>query len=350
MRKLQRKTDDEVARSLLQHSPEHHLATSTESGDPVLRVLNGVLVRNWLLFHGAIGEKSECMGRRAVVSVHRTLADIPSHFVDEQKACPATTYYQSAQAKGVLTHVSDVVLKAEMMQALMDKLQPEGGYVPIAPDADLYRKDLRAVRVFGFEIEEITGKASLGQDRPCERTERVVRGLWKRGKNGDLAAIEEILHLSPAARPLEWTLEGGIHLVVFADEELSRQHAGLLEGSYWREEIDPAEVQVSILESCAWVGALNDRGELLGAARASSDRKWIAQICDVVVRPELQGRGLGTRLMQVLLDHPYVRNCRHQRLGTRDKMDFYARFGFVREDEQSRSFASVRMSRPGEST
>lgn len=346
MRKLQRKTDDQRARLLLKEAPEHVLATTTPSGEPVLRVLNGVLLRDWILFHGAlVGEKSECMGQRAVVSAHRVVADIPSHFVDEHKACPATTFYHSVQVSGVLHDINDIGLKAEMFQTLMDKLQPEGGFCPFASHEELYRKDLRAVKVFGLKIETLSGKASVGQDRPAERTSKVVAGLWKRGEPRDLPAIEDILEFSPDARPGAWKREDGAVLRVHPSSELVHQHALLLKDTYWRQGIGLDKVEAAISASAAWVGVVDPDGALLGAVRAASDRHWVAQISDVVVRDGYRGMGLGHQLMMILLDHPWVRHCPHQRLGTRERTTFYRALGFVEGPERPHAFRSVQMVR-----
>lgn len=330
MRRKQRAGTEELGRQLFRKAEVFHLATTTEDGTAVLRVLNGVLVRNWILFHGAFaGEKSSCLDRPGVVSVHETVADIPSYFVDPEKACPATTFYRSAQAHGTLRNVGDQQLKIEMLSALMEKYQPEGKYEPFA--SPIYEKDLRSVRVFGLEIEELSVKVSLGQDRPTERTARVVAGLWERGKARDLPAIELLLAASPAARPANFRRQVGgeeLTLCVHPDEELIRAHAELLEGQYWRESSSAAEIRGAIAASTAWIGILREDRQLLGAGRAASDDHWVATLFDVVVREDFRGQGLGKWLVQTLLEHPRVRNTRRQKLGTQDAMSFYESFGF----------------------
>ncbi len=78
----------------------------------------------------------------------------------------------------------------------------------------------------------------------------------------------------------------------------------------------------------AWVGARAPDGTLVASARALSDGK-VAWIYDVVVASPLRGRGLGKRLMTLLLDHPAVRGAARVKLDTRDAQELYARFGFV---------------------
>lgn len=349
MRKKQRKSDQTAARALLEQAPCYHLATTDDEGRPVLRVLNGVVLGDWILFHGAlIGEKASCLERLGVVSAHDLVASIPSSFIDKEKACPATTYYRSVQAEGVLQKVEDVAQKARMLQALMEKYQPEGGYTPFDGNLDFYHKDLRSVLVFGLEITAISGKESLGQDRPAERTRKVVSGLWQRGNVEDLRAISLILGQSPSARPDDWTVEheGESYLLhVYQEPDLVRSHAELLMAEYWRADSQRSDIERAIASSVAWVGLCDPKGQLCAAGRATSDAAWFAYLMDVVVRPGKRCRGLGTALMRALLDHPQLRNVPTIRLGTMDAMEFYRRFGFVEGIPTETSFAATLMTR-----
>ncbi len=325
---------------LLARSPEVTLAATRPDETPLIRVLNAVLVDDLLLFHGApAGDKHLALGRRAVASAYEVVARIPSYFVDPDKACPATTYYRSAQAEGTLLDVTDPEKKRAYLQAFMEKLQPEGGFRSLVDSGDLYAKDLKGVRVIGLCIDQVTGKCSLGQDRPAERTAKVALGLWRRGSDRDLWALEEILGLSPEARPAELRAPWGqIH--VWPTQQRIRQHAALLAGQYWRAASEPDDVIAAISGSTAWVGAVGPFGDLLGAARAVTDARWTGQICDVVVKDSARGQGIGRKLVQVLLDHPAVRQVRHLRLGTKDKLEFYRHLGFVPLAEAPLPFTS----------
>ncbi len=389
MRRKKRTSSVQASWDLLRRVGAVHLATTLPDGRPLIRALNCAIVKDWILFHGAVaGEKNQCLDRPALVSAIETIAQIPSYFLDPQKACPATTYYRSVQANGVLREVRSEVLKRQMLQNLMDKYQPEGAFVPfvttsanapthqscpnhasVNPEAtqggfsressqhgsgrtipesqpDLYTKDLKGLRVLGLQVEALSGKMSLGQDRPKETVLKVIHGLWNRGHLGDPRAIEEILEESPLAIPDFLHLpgddpipEGRLH--VFPDEELIAEHALLLEGHYWRKSVTQEAIRASIRGSTAWIGAVTEAGQLLGAARAISDGAWCGRIADVVVKQGYQGRGLGRRLMRCLLDHPALRQVRSLRLGTQDAVPFYEEFGFRPSHEVEQPFPSV---------
>ena len=325
MRRKQRRTDDEAARALLREAPVVHLATTTADGAPVVRALNAVVLGERVLFHGAVaGEKMACLGRPAVVSAHRVIASIPSYFTDARRACPATTYYRSAQAHGVLREAGDAELAAAMLEALMQKYQPEGGYTPLRADEPLYAKDLRTVRVFGLDIERIDGKASLGQDKPPEVVAQVLDGLWRRGAPGDDDAIREILDASPHAWPARFRGPADTELVVAPRGDELAQAAALLVGAAWRAGAGHADIERSLRASPVWIGARDAAGRVVGTARALTDTAWIASVHDVIVHPDVRGRGVGRALMALLLDHARVRACHAIHLATRDGQRFHA--------------------------
>lgn len=312
-----------------------HLATTTPAGTPVLRVLNAAVHDGWVLFHGAIaGEKSLCLDRPAVVSAHHDVALVPSYFVDPEMACPATTYYRSVQVHGMLRDVDDLARKAAALAAFMAHQQPEGGHAPIRVEDPRYAKELRAVRVFGVEAERITGKESLGQDRPPERTQKVVEGLWRRGDPGDAEAIRMILDRSPAAtppwlRPPPALAERGITLVVHVGPDEAARAAEALARTYWRATDAVDDIRLSLLRSPAVVAALDAHGEVVGVARGLGDTVSRGSLHDVWVAEAYRGHGLGRALVRLALDHPALRRCAQIQLATKDRADFYAPFGFV---------------------
>jgi nitroimidazol reductase NimA-like FMN-containing flavoprotein (pyridoxamine 5'-phosphate oxidase superfamily) len=155
--------DRERAVDLLRRAPAVHVASTSPDGGPVLRVVHAVVVGDAIAFHGApAGEKAEAVGRPAVISAEETVATMPSYFIDAQRACPATTYYLSAQVVGTLERVDDGAEKARVLEALMQKLQPEGGYAPIDPGDPLYAKTVGSLLVMKVSLERVVGKAKLG--------------------------------------------------------------------------------------------------------------------------------------------------------------------------------------------
>ena len=75
-------------------------------------------------------------------------------------------------------------------------------------------------------------------------------------------------------------------------------------------------------------GALRD-GRLIGFARVVTDRTTYAYLTDVVIAAEFRGQGIGSRLIQSVLDHPELQNLRRVSLLTRYGVSFYSDLGFT---------------------
>ncbi len=84
----------------------------------------------------------------------------------------------------------------------------------------------------------------------------------------------------------------------------------------------------------AWrvVGAYDQAGAMVGFARAFSDGAS-AYLADVYVLPEHRGAGLGTAIVQMMIDDGPGRKFRWM-LHTRDAHGLYRRFGFAPPDDR----------------
>lgn len=321
---------DDEARALLARSPVVHLATVDAEGRPILRTVHGVVVDGALAFHGApAGEKMAALGRPVVASAEESVAVVPSYFFDPTLACPATTYYRSVQVHGVLERVDDRHAKARVLQALMRKYQPEGGHAAIEADDPRYRKQVEGILIVRIGLAAIDGKAKLGQNRKPEEMARVLAQLWQRGLPGDPAAIEVLRRGNPEAPTPEFLrAPAGARLCCALGPADLDGAVALLVDQYWNVGVTPAALARAQPGSAAWVGAHDEHGRLVATARAVADAGKFAYLFDVAVAPEWRGRGLGSAVVGLLLDHPQVREARVVGLRTRDMQSFYARLGF----------------------
>lgn len=71
-----------------------------------------------------------------------------------------------------------------------------------------------------------------------------------------------------------------------------------------------------------------DGETLIGCARVLTDFTVRALICDVIVAPEHQGRGIGRMLVDAVETHPALRNVEMLSLFTTEKRAFYAHLGW----------------------
>jgi nitroimidazol reductase NimA-like FMN-containing flavoprotein (pyridoxamine 5'-phosphate oxidase superfamily)/GNAT superfamily N-acetyltransferase len=325
---------DADALALLRRAPFHRLAAVNEEGRPILRAVHAVLIDGALWFHGApAGEKLEALGREAVLQV--VVAEIPSYFLDPERACPATTLYRSVQAHGRLEAVDDPDAKARALQAIMERYQPEGGHVPITADDPRYRSAVRGLLIVRLPIAQLDGKAKLAQNRRPEEIAILLDKMWRRGAPGDARAVEIVARANPEApRPRFLTPPApGLRLVTAPelDDRLADEAGAMLAPLYWNEgrfsEADIARAHRA--PGVAWVACVDETGALAATARAITDGAKHAWIYDVCVAEPLRGRGIGRAVVALLLDHPLVRRARYLHLGTRDRQRFYAALGFT---------------------
>jgi ribosomal protein S18 acetylase RimI-like enzyme len=79
----------------------------------------------------------------------------------------------------------------------------------------------------------------------------------------------------------------------------------------------------------AWQGS-----QLVGFGRATSDGVFRAVLWDVVVAGEHQGRGLGRRIVEALLQEPALQGVERVYLMTTNSSGFYEQLGFTAVDSQ----------------
>jgi GNAT superfamily N-acetyltransferase/nitroimidazol reductase NimA-like FMN-containing flavoprotein (pyridoxamine 5'-phosphate oxidase superfamily) len=341
MRRAELSVPPADALALLAAAPVVQLAGTTAEGRPVLRTVHSVMVEGVLAFHAApAGEKLEMIGRDVVVAFDETICEVPSWLKDPERACPATTFYRSAQAHGRLELVEEPRVRARILQGLMQRFQPEGRHVPIDVDHPewerLYRKPVAGLLIAGVVPERVTGKFKLGQDRTPEQFCELTEGLWRRGRPGVDVAIETCRQFHPE-RPLPEFLRGpeGSELCTRMGERDLPRVVELLHGQYWNVEWDDERIAAAHRGSQAWVGARDREGRPIASARAVGDGGKFAMIYDVIVAEEWRGRGLGKRVLELLLDHPLLRGVGRVDLATRDAQEFYRQFGFVERAPRS---------------
>ncbi len=375
MRRPVFQTPSSVAVDLFARAHHVHLSSTLPDGSPVEKTVHGVVDDGALFFHAApIGEKMEMVDRPAVASAVEVIAQIPSYFTDPARACPATTLYRSAQAQGAITEVTDPERKARALSLLMEKFQPEGGFVPIAANDRLYRKAILGIFVGSLPLDRAVGKAKLMQNKSPADRDKVMLALFRRGAAGDTAAIEAIREANPQD-PAPAFLRGpdGTSFSVSPDRRDAEQAARLLAGTYWnrvdgvqlagrspgrsdegtptsaagRHEsndiFDHDELVRAHLGSNAWIVLRDDSGDVVASARAITDGVKHAWVYDVIVAPELRRSEVGTALVRLLLDHPAVRGARFVHLGTKDAQRFYARLGFIPSTSIERPYTSTPM-------
>jgi nitroimidazol reductase NimA-like FMN-containing flavoprotein (pyridoxamine 5'-phosphate oxidase superfamily) len=145
----------ETIKAILRQSAVGRMATINRKGFPVIKPVNFLYWDGKIYIHSSTkGEKIGDIRRRIPVCFE---VDEPIAYVAaREKACSASYYYRSLVVKGKAALVSDPNRKLKILEKLMEKYQPEGGYGGIPQEI------LKKTAVIEISIQEITGKERLG--------------------------------------------------------------------------------------------------------------------------------------------------------------------------------------------
>ncbi len=191
-------TDEAAIYALLDRAEYGTLALSIDDR-PYSLPVNFVRINDTLYFHGSKkGRKIEIIAANshAAFSIVEAGSVIPSYFSSaDELACPATQFFASVMIEGRIVFVEEYDAKAAALQALMEKLQPEGGYRSLSDPA--YRKAIDATAIYALPIGHLSGKYKFGQHLPPERFERIVRHLNERDTATDRYTQSEMKKTQP---------------------------------------------------------------------------------------------------------------------------------------------------------
>lgn len=111
--------------------------------------------------------------------------------------------------------------------------------------------------------------------------------------------------------------------------DVAAVHRYLSDESYWAAGRSSDVQRRAIENSHLVVGAYGADGSQVGFGRMVTDLATFAWLADVYVVESVRGGGLGTAIVQTIVEHPDVVAVKYQFLATRDAHDLYARFGYT---------------------
>lgn len=156
MRRKEKKIEDrQTIKSLLKRSHVGRIATINRKGFPVIKPVNYLYWEDKIYIHSSTkGEKATDIRRGSPVCFE---VDEPIAYVAAAGSpCTANYYFRSIIVKGKASFVKHPERKRELLERLMKKYQPEGGY------GDVPDPMLRKTAVIEISAQELTGKQSLG--------------------------------------------------------------------------------------------------------------------------------------------------------------------------------------------
>jgi len=140
---------------MLERIPVGRMATVNRKGFPVIKPVNFVYCDGKIYIHSSMkGEKASDIRRGSPVCFE--VDDPIAYVATTEAACKASFYYRSVIIKGKASLVRQSKRKLEVLEKLMEKYQPEGGYGAIEEEI------VKKTAVIEISAEEITGKEKLG--------------------------------------------------------------------------------------------------------------------------------------------------------------------------------------------
>lgn len=192
MRRFEFSVDDKLIFKEIMNSCDYGTLCLSDEKVPYGVPLNFVWIDDAVVFHGASeGRKVEIISKNPNVffNVVKPYSFIPSYFSNTKSACPATQFFASISLEGVAKVVTDLSIKAHFLNALMEKMQPEGEYEHIDSTNPIYTKALEKTALFKIDPLDVSVKIKAGQNLNNRAKEELKIYLQKRGTKMDLATI-----------------------------------------------------------------------------------------------------------------------------------------------------------------
>lgn len=136
-------------------------------------------------------------GQQVLVIFHGPHAYVSPTWYEAQNVVP-TWNYIAVHAYGLLRLVEDhdrlrEIVSQTVRQYESPRPQP---WSMDSPDPEFIHKLLPAIVGFEIDIERLEGKWKLNQNHPCERREKVIRGLRETGRHDELQIADWMEEMS----------------------------------------------------------------------------------------------------------------------------------------------------------
>ena len=195
MRRDEFNVQDEKSINEILTECEYGTLSLISDNKPYSVALNFVKYGNSIFFHGAKeGKKIEAIKNNNLASflVVKPYSLIPSYFSDTLAACPATQFFASVFIEGKIDFIEDVNKKSDVLNALMEKLQSDGGYERIAYDKPMYTKMIEKTAILELKPINISCKIKVGQNLNQAKRDNIMNKLQQRGTKLDNQTIEQM--------------------------------------------------------------------------------------------------------------------------------------------------------------
>ena len=199
MRRAEFEVHDPLIIEEVLNSCEYGTLSLVDGDEPYGVPINFAWHENRLGFHGSLeGRKMDVIAHnaKASFSVVKPLSLLPSYFSNTRSACPASQLYISVHCVGEMKVISDLHVKCSILNALMQKLQPEGGYDQIEANNPVYKKAVERLGICVLEPTSMSLKVKAGQNLSEDRRALLIEKLRQRNSAIDRLSLQFIESLN----------------------------------------------------------------------------------------------------------------------------------------------------------
>ena len=105
--------------------------------------------------------------------------------------------------------------------------------------------------------------------------------------------------------------------------------------SYWAEGRTKEAMQ-KVIDNSLNFGLFHNKKQI-GFTRVVTDYHTFSYLCDVIIDESYRGKGLGTMLMDAVMNYPELKIMKRWLLFTKDAHTLYEKFGFTKDDMPERT-------------
>ncbi len=160
-----------------------HFATIDKEGFPFTAPMNFVYHEDSIYIHGfPRGEKYENIknNEKCGFEVSKELAFLPSYFFEpKEDASKTDTLYTSVVIKGTASMIEDIELKCNVLNDMMQKYQPEGGYEKLTSEMPM----MKGVGMIKISVNSMTGRYKMGKYWKDSEKLQIAQRIMERAIN-----------------------------------------------------------------------------------------------------------------------------------------------------------------------
>lgn len=185
----------EEIEQLVKSQPLGLLITSSGGEFPKTGLYNAVLEKDRFYLHlGRTDEQVYDLRKNKLCQFiySESLSVIPSYWIDGLYGGAINNFFKFAEFQCEARMIEEPKELLQVMQRMMDSYQAEKNYLPLDPEHEVYRDKFKIICAVELKILSLRTKWNLGQTKPLEAQENILKQLKLRNKTSDAKTAMEM--------------------------------------------------------------------------------------------------------------------------------------------------------------